>query len=201
LSKRVNKAVFLDRDGVINATIWNAEEQVEDSPYRLEDFKLLPGAAPAIRCLRGLGFLAVVISNQPGIAKGKCSFDFLKMIDERMHGKLAEEDAKLDGVYYCVHHPDASVMELRVICECRKPKAGLFYKAARDLSIDLGASYMIGDAERDVEAGLRAGCTTILLDAKGKHPWTGAARSVNSLWEAIEQVGILEQRAKLGSRS
>ena len=157
----MQRAVFLDRDGVINAVVWNAQEQATDSPYRLEDFQLLPSVPEAVRRIRELGFLAVVVSNQPGVAKGKCSFQLLDDLTHKMQAELAAYGAELDAVYYCCHHPDASLAELRVDCACRKPKPGLIQYASQDLLIDPSQSYMIGDQERDVEAGLAAGCVSI----------------------------------------
>jgi D,D-heptose 1,7-bisphosphate phosphatase len=160
----VNSAVFLDRDGVINAAIYNPVEGKLDSPYTLEDFRLLPGAAQAIHRINSLGFLAVVASNQPGVAKGKCDLAFLEALDQRLHWELARQGAHLDAIYYCLHHPQAQVESLRVSCGCRKPQPGLLLKAARELSIDLARSYMVGDSPTDVAAGLAAGCRTILLN-------------------------------------
>lgn len=160
----MNRAVFLDRDGAINAAIWNRIEGKVDTPYRLEDFRLLPGAAQALAAINEMGFLAVVVSNQPGVAKGKCGPDMLEAINRRMLASLAEEGARLDGIYYCLHHPEAVVPALRVRCNCRKPEPGLLLQAAKELDIDLARSYMIGDQQADVEAGLAAGCKTVLLD-------------------------------------
>jgi D,D-heptose 1,7-bisphosphate phosphatase len=189
----MQRAVFMDRDGVINATVWNAQERIQDSPYRLDDFRLLPGTAAAIRRIHDLGFAAVVISNQPGVAKGKCSPAFLGEVSEHMRRDLACQDAYLDGEYYCLHHPQANIAELRIDCDCRKPKPGLLYQAARDLEIDLGASYMVGDAERDIEAGLLAGSTTVLVRPGGTEPSTKAHLLAQSLAEAVEQVALREQ--------
>jgi D-glycero-D-manno-heptose 1,7-bisphosphate phosphatase len=156
------RACFLDRDGVINATVWNRYEAAFDSPYRLEELRLLPGVAGALRLIQRLGFLAVVVSNQPGVAKGKCDIGFLNALDLELTRRLAAEGAHLDAVYYCLHHPRAVVEALAADCDCRKPKPGLLLRAASDLSVDLAASYMIGDRESDVAAALAAGCTPIL---------------------------------------
>jgi D-glycero-D-manno-heptose 1,7-bisphosphate phosphatase len=159
----VNRAVFLDRDGVINAAVYNPVEGKLDSPYRLEDFRLLPGAAQAIRQINSLGFLAVVVSNQPGVAKGKCDPAFLESLNQRLHWELARQGAHLDAIYYCLHHPQAQVASLRTSCDCRKPQPGLVLQAARELTIDLARSYMVGDSPADIAAGLAVGCRTILV--------------------------------------
>src|SRR4051794_30813389 len=138
------KAFFLDRDGVINAAIWNDEEGKLDTPYRLQDFRLLPGVPEAIRKIEARGFLRVVISNQPGVAKEKCTPQYLEDTKTDMAERLAEGGANLAGIYYCIHHPEASFAPLLPDCDCRKPKPGLLLDAARDLDIDLGASWMVG---------------------------------------------------------
>jgi D,D-heptose 1,7-bisphosphate phosphatase len=166
----VNRAVFLDRDGVINAALYNPIEGKLDSPYSLQDFQLLPGAAQAIRWINSLGFLAVVVSNQPGVAKGKCDRAFLERLDQRLHWELGRQGAHLDAIYYCLHHPQAQVESLRLSCDCRKPKPGLLLRAARELSIDLAGSYMVGDSPADVAAGRAAGCRTILLSDANDPP-------------------------------
>ena len=159
----LRRAIFLDRDGSINGMVYNPEFGLVDSPQNPQQFQLLPGAAEAIQLINEMGFLAVVISNQPGIAKGKCTPAILEAMTEKMHRQLAEAGARLDAVYYCLHHPAAVLEQYRVICNCRKPRPGLLQKAATELGIDLGASYMIGDGLTDVLAGKTVGCTTIFL--------------------------------------
>jgi len=160
----MNRAVFLDRDGVINAALYDPTEGKPDTPYRLEDFRLLPGVAQAVRAINEMGFLAVVVSNQPGVAKGKCDYAFLEALDAELTARLARQRAHLDAIYYCLHHPDAVNESLRVDCDCRKPKPGLLVRAAQEMDIDLAGSFMLGDGPRDIEAGLAVGCQTILVD-------------------------------------
>ena len=159
----MNRAVFLDRDGVINAMVYNPEHGIVDSPTNVDQFRLLPGAGEAIKGIKEMGFLAVVISNQPGIAKGKFSLEVLQAIDKKMNKEISELGTRLDGVYYCLDHPDAVNKEYRKNSPCRKPNPGLLLKAAEELEIDLASSYMVGDGLIDVQAGKRAGCKTILL--------------------------------------
>jgi D-glycero-D-manno-heptose 1,7-bisphosphate phosphatase len=159
----MNRAVFLDRDGVINVAPYSAVEGKPDSPYRLDELRTLPGVARAIRLINDMGFLAVIVSNQPGIAKGKCDRAFLEAVDAQLRDELAREGARLDAVYYCLHHPEAQVEALRAECDCRKPKPGLLRRAARELDVDLARSYMVGDSVVDIEAGIAAGCRTIFV--------------------------------------
>jgi len=169
----VNRAVFLDRDGVINAAPYNPVEGKLDSPYALEDFRLLPGVTAAVRRINSLGFPAVVVSNQPGVAKGKCDRAFLGALDHLLHWELAREGAYLDAIYYCLHHPQAQVESLRHSCDCRKPQPGLLLQAARELNINLSGSYMVGDSPTDVAAGRAVGCRTILVSDADDPPVNG----------------------------
>lgn len=157
------RAVFLDRDGVINELIYFPEVGVIDSPLNPEQFKLLPGAAKSIRVLNDLGLKVVIASNQPVIAKGKTTEDLFEEIRSKMKDELLVEGAHIDGEYYCFHHPDAIVERYKVNCDCRKPTPGLLLKASHDLDIDLSNSFFVGDSLTDIKAGRTVGCITILV--------------------------------------
>ena len=157
----MTRAVFVDRDGVINQMI--ATPEGPDSPRSADEFHLLPGAAHGIRMLNELGLPVVLVSNQPGVAKGKFPAENLKAITERMKDELGKHLAVLDGIYYCMHHPHSLVAEYQVSCECRKPKPGLLTQAAREMGLELAGSYMVGDQPRDVIAGQTVGCITFLV--------------------------------------
>jgi D-glycero-D-manno-heptose 1,7-bisphosphate phosphatase len=159
----MNKAVFLDRDGVINAMVYDQEHGTLDSPANPHQFELLKGVGPAIRLLNEMGWLVVVVSNQPGIAKGKYTPRLLEAMNHKMQAELARWGAYLDAIYYCLHHPQAVVKEYRTICCCRKPLPGLLLKGRDELNIDLRRSYLVGDGLIDIQAGRGAGCKTILL--------------------------------------
>jgi len=162
----VNRAVFLDRDGTINEMVYWEDFGLIDSPMNPDQFRLVPGAGEAIRRLNQLGVKVVVVSNQPGIAKGKMTPQLFEEIRKKMKGLLRENGARLDAEYYCLHHPEARVSRYRSICNCRKPKPGLILKAAEDLNLELAGSYMVGDGLTDVIAGKAAGCRTILIGKK-----------------------------------
>lgn len=153
------KAIFLDRDGVINreVNLLNKSEQME----------LLPGAADAVRYINSKGYLAVVVTNQPVIARNLCSLEELDYIHATLETLLGKEQAYLNGIYYCPHHPDKGYPEERpeykIVCDCRKPKPGMLLKAASDWNIDLSESYMIGDSDRDIQAGHAAGVKESIL--------------------------------------
>jgi D,D-heptose 1,7-bisphosphate phosphatase len=157
------KAVFMDRDGIISELVYYPELGVVDSPFTIEQFKLTPSAVQAVNCFHELGYRVIVISNQPGIAKGhfdEATFDLIRL---RMHDLLRRANVQLDGEYYCFHHPDAVREEYRKVCDCRKPRAGLILRAARDHNITLAKSFFIGDGLGDVKAGREAGCITVLV--------------------------------------
>lgn len=153
LSNR-QRAIFLDRDGTINA--------YKGFLTHPKDFELLSGVAEAIQKINKSGYLCIVVTNQPVIARGDCSFDDLKALHDKMETLLGKEGTFVDAIYFCPHHPDKGFegerIEYKIGCDCRKPKPGLFFQAAKDWNINLSASYMIGDSERDVAAGNAAGC-------------------------------------------
>lgn len=159
--KNKQKAIFLDRDGTINKYVGFLTKP--------EQFELLTGVAEAIKMINKSGYLAIVVTNQPVIARGDCIWDELQEIHNKMETELGKEGAFLDAIYICPHHKDKGFEgerpEYKFDCECRKPKPGLLLQAAEDFNIDLYQSIMIGDSERDVEAGKRAGCKDgILID-------------------------------------
>lgn len=159
----MHRAVFLDRDGVINELVYYEEQGLVDSPFTVEQLKLFPRAGEAIKKLTEGGYKVVIASNQPAIAKGQLSWETFEKIRGKMREELAKQAASVDGEYYCFHHPEAIIADLKVNCECRKPKPGLLLQAAREHDIDLLESWMIGDNLTDVKAGKSAGCKTVLL--------------------------------------
>lgn len=157
------KAVFLDRDGVINALVYHQEASVIDSPFTASQFKVLPRVPQAIRLLNEIGLKTAIVSNQPGIAKGHLEMQTLKLFESTMLSAIHEAGGRIDRVYYCLHHPEAQIPELRQSCRCRKPGIGMLEEASRDLGAELDQCYMIGDGIADLQAGHRAGCRTIFI--------------------------------------
>lgn len=147
------KAIFLDRDGTINKYVGFLRN--------IDDFELIEGVAEAIKLINQSGYLAIVVTNQPVIARGEVTWEELNEIHKKMATLLGKEGAYVDGIYICPHHPDKGFEgerpEYKIDCDCRKPKPGLLLQAAKDFNIDLSESYMIGDSHRDVEAGENAG--------------------------------------------
>jgi D,D-heptose 1,7-bisphosphate phosphatase len=151
-----HKAVFLDRDDTL----------IEDPGYinHPSQVHLLPGAAASLAQLRRIGYRLVVVSNQSGVARGIVSEEGLAQIHHTLEKLLADEGAYLDAIYYCPFHPEGSIPQYRMESDLRKPAPGMLLKAAKELDIDLSQSWMVGDSYRDVEAGKRAGCKTILIN-------------------------------------
>ena len=159
----MNKAVFIDKDGTL----------VEDVPYNVdpERIRFTKGAFAALRMLKKHGYLLILVSNQSGVAHGY----FLKKDLDRVSARLQEiaraEGFEFDDFYFCPHHPGGKVLEYAVECACRKPQPGMLLAAARKYDINLSASWMIGDILNDVEAGSRAGCSTILINNGNETKW------------------------------
>lgn len=153
------RAVFLDRDGTINKHVGFLQKP--------EEFQLLDGVAEAIRRINQSGYLAIVVTNQPVIARGEVTWENLDEIHCKMETLLGKEGAYLDDIFICPHHPNKGFPgerpEYKIDCNCRKPKPGLLLQATEKYNIDLSESWMIGDSIRDVEAGRAAGCQTIAL--------------------------------------
>ena len=148
-------AVFLDRDGTL----------LQEGNYvdRLDRLLFFPYTVDAIRALNQSGFAVVVVTNQSGVARGMYPESFVREAHRHIDERLAAGGARVDGYYYCPHHPEGSVEELRRDCECRKPRPGQIFQAAEELALDLQRSFMIGDRWKDIEAGRAAGVRTILV--------------------------------------
>ncbi|MCK4239835.1 MAG: D-glycero-beta-D-manno-heptose 1,7-bisphosphate 7-phosphatase [Candidatus Lokiarchaeota archaeon] len=144
------RAIFLDRDGVINIEV----EYLSDP----KNFEFIEGSVEALRILKQKGFILIIITNQAGIARGYYTKEALNEIHKKMNRLLKEQDVVLDDIFYCPHHPDFTEE-----CECRKPKPGMIFKARDKYNINLKKSYMVGDTLKDIEAGHKAQCFTVLV--------------------------------------
>ena len=177
--KNKQKAIFLDRDGTINKYVGFLRN--------IDDFELLPGVAEAIKKINASGYLAIVATNQPVLARGEVTFEQLDEIHNKMETLLGQEGAYLDAIYFCPHHQDkgfeGEVPELKIECNCRKPKPGMLLKSAEDFNIDLTSSWMIGDGKHDIGAGKNAGCHTALI---GNEDY-GQEMTVNSLLDFVDK--------------
>ena len=179
--KNRQKAIFLDRDGTINEYVGFLTD--------IKEFRLLDGVAEAIRKINASGYLAIVVTNQPIIARGEVSFTELQEIHNKMETLLGAAGAYIDAIYICPHHPDKGFegerVEYKISCDCRKPKPGMLLKAAEDFNIDLSRSWMVGDGKNDVEAGKNAGCKTVLIGTEDY----GQDRKVSSLFAFANTIG------------
>lgn len=175
------RAVFLDRDGVLN-------ERAQEHEYvrSWAEFRWLPGAREAVAALAGAGFVPIVVSNQRGIARGLLSWEDVREIEAGMQREFEQHGARVAAYYYCPHGADEG-------CDCRKPAPGLLLRAARDHDLDPGASVMVGDSESDVAAGRAAGCLTICVGPEG--PSTSADFIAETLAEAS---ALMLQRERAG---
>lgn len=182
LSRR-QKAVFLDRDGTLNRHCGFIT-----NPERLE---LLEGAAEALRKINSSEYLAIVVTNQPVIARGDCTVEELELIHQKLETELGARGAYIDDLFYCPHHPDRGFEgerpEYKIPCQCRKPKPGMLLLAAEKYNIDLDQSYMVGDSMSDIEAGKAAGCKSILIGENCHRIQEGYPEYCGSLLEFSEK--------------
>ena len=167
----MKKAIFFDRDGVLNVDVIDLHE--------LEKFQWIDGAIDAIKLCNEQGYLVVVITNQSGIARGIFTEDDVKKIHAHMQSELEKNGAHIDAFYYCPHHPNGTVDGYAKVCECRKPKPGLILQACKEMDIAPAESVMIGDKQRDIDCGINAGVKKTLLFTGGNLYYV----LKNFLWE------------------
>lgn len=190
------RAVFVDRDGVINELIPDSISGLPESPLRTQDVALIEGAGAALRRLAAAGFLLVGVSNQPAAAKGKVPVEQLDAVQARVLELLAAEGVRFDDFRICLHHPDGVVPELSGACACRKPAPGMLLDAAHKLGIDLAGSWMMGDTDGDVMAGKAAGCSTILVQHRGSEHKRGIDQEANIVVPTLDHAATLLCRSK-----
>jgi D-glycero-D-manno-heptose 1,7-bisphosphate phosphatase len=180
----MRKAVFLDKDGtLIKDVSYNVDpELVEFEAYAFE----------ALQLLQKNGFLLVIITNQPGIAFGYFTEKDVEKVELHIKNKLQLQGIHLNGFYYCPHHISGRLQAYAIKCNCRKPAAGLLFKAAQDLQVDLAESWFIGDILNDMEAGNKAGCKTILINNGNETEWL-----LNDMRQPVYTVDHLLDAAKI----
>ncbi len=188
------RAIFLDKDGTL----------IDNVPYNVDPrrVRLTHRALEALRRLHDLGFLLIVVSNQPGVAFGYFDEPALETLTRHLALLLASNGAPLAGFYYCPHHPQAHLRYYRLACSCRKPRPGLISAAALVHDIDLARSWVVGDILNDVEAGARAGCRTILLDNGNETEWQrGEFRRPDAVVADLFQAAdVIEQATRAPAR-
>ena len=183
--------MFIDRDGVINELVPDLRSGKPESPLRSKDVRLLPGAARAVHYLHEAGYVLVGVSNQPAAAKASILLKDLLTVHARVVSLLAETGAVLDDWRLCMHHPQGVVPGLAKVCSCRKPAPGLLLDAARDLYLDLSSSWMIGDTDADIGAGVAAGCRTILVEQTSSAHRRGGKANPDRVAPDLERAAAL----------
>jgi len=161
--KKTNKAIFLDRDGVLNDLILYSEDGILDSPNTAKDFRLIPNTIKPLKKLKKLGFYLILISNQPGIAKKKYDLNEFNKIKIKMETILAKNQIVFDAQYYCLHHPQAINKLYKKNCTCRKPKTKMFCDGIKDFDIDVKKSFVIGDGLVDMKLAKSVKCNSIFI--------------------------------------
>jgi D-glycero-D-manno-heptose 1,7-bisphosphate phosphatase len=170
------RAVFLDRDGVVNELVPDPITGLAESPLHADEVRLVKGVGSSLKTLRRAGYRLACVTNQPAVAKGVVAVDQLLAVQGRVQELLSEVGVEFDAVRMCLHHPEGVVSELAVSCGCRKPEPGMLLSAATELGVDMTGSWMIGDTHADVAAGQTAGCRTVLVSMPGSlHKRTGPA--------------------------
>lgn len=179
------RAVFLDRDGVINRNVFYSDTGAWESPRKAREFELEEGALAGMRLLATAGFALILVSNQPNAALGKSSFAELILIHERMKRQLEQERIFFRDFCYCFHHPQGTVQPLAGRCLCRKPSPWAVHRAAAKHNLDLGQSWMVGDRLSDIECAVRAGVRGVRVGAAQK---PAANATVTNLLEAAVKI-------------
>jgi D-glycero-D-manno-heptose 1,7-bisphosphate phosphatase len=162
----MNKAVFLDRDGVINEIIFHEDVEVLDSPFNIRQVRIIKGAFEAIANFNQLGYKVLLATNQPGAAKGKMSLARIEEVNQHIVNMASESEAHIDHVYCCAHHPVGNLEgdpSLIKPCKCRKPETGLLLAGIDEYQIDINLSFMVGDSISDIQAGKAIGLKTVLV--------------------------------------
>lgn len=187
----MKRAVFLDRDGVINELVLNPKTGEYESPLSEKDLKIASLVFLDLKKLNKAGFLLFIVSNQPNYAKGKASLDFLHLINQLVSGQMLEAGVEFSDYFYCYHHPDGIVKEYSGECLCRKPKPYFLQVAQKKYDVDMKRSWMVGDQDSDVQCGQAAGVRTILINEAHSAQKRGTSvpdYHVPDLSEAVETI-------------
>lgn len=194
---RMAKAVFVDRDGVVNRLVPDPVSGRPESPLHEADVALIEGAADALRQLSEAGWRLVGVSNQPAAAKGLVSLSELEAVHREVLSQLSEAGVSFDDFRLCLHHPEGVVPELSGPCACRKPAPGMLLAAASEGALTLADSWMVGDTDADVEAGRAAGCRTILVEhPDSRHKRGGAEGAEARVRDLAAAAALILRRAR-----
>lgn len=160
MTTKSNTALLLDRDGVINKLV--KRDRLYDSPFCIEDVVLIKDIDVLIKWVNQKNIPVIVVTNQPSIAHGRVRFRDVNRVNRYINKLLDKKGVKIDRFYLCPHHPEGKIAEFTKVCECRKPKPGMLTQAAKDFNLDLTKCFLVGDRDKDIEAGLAVKCKTIL---------------------------------------
>ena len=187
----MSRAVFLDRDGVINKLVYNPNTSEYESPHFIDNFEFQDEAMYCLKTLQSYDYKLFLVSNQPSYAKGKTTLENIKSIHEKMLETLRSEKIAFEDYYYCYHHPDGVIQEYTKVCDCRKPSPYFILTALERYQLDKVESWFIGDQDSDILCGSQAGLQTILIlndHSKKKRGQSNPDHSVMNLQEAVKIV-------------
>ena len=187
----MKKAVFLDRDGVINQLVFNKKTNEYESPHESKDLALMPNVLESLKKLEDGGYHLFIISNQPSFAKGKTTLEKIKEVHQKLQKQIEDYGIHITEYYYCYHHPDGIVDHYSFACDCRKPKPFFIHKAKDDYGLDLTKSWMVGDQDSDIECGINAGVKTIIISNQHSHKKRGRSSPNHSVDNLLESINII----------
>lgn len=187
----MDKAIFLDRDGVINKLIFNIERNEFEPPFNEEDLKLYDGVIDSLRSFIENNFKLFLVSNQPDVAKGKTTLENLQNVHGKLHELFTNERILFTDYYYCYHHPFGIVKEYTIDCECRKPKPYFVLKAIKEFNLDKKNSWFVGDRDTDIQCGFASGVKTILISNPDSENYTGNSIPDYKAKNLIEAASII----------
>ena len=187
----MNKAVFIDRDGVVNPLVYNINTNEYESPHTPEDFSVYPWLIKSLRLLKMQDYLLFIISNQPSYAKGKTTLENIKSIENLLKEYIIENGNYINEYYYCYHHPDGTIPEYSGLCECRKPGTLFIKHAAAAFDLNLSDCFIIGDQDTDIMCGISAGMKTIKIENKHSYKKSGQVEPTEyaaNLYDAVIKI-------------
>jgi len=185
----MKKAIFFDRDGVINQLAFNKKTGECESPHSVEDLVIMPGAIDSLQRAGTAGYLLFIVSNQPSYAKGKTTLENIKAIHDKLHNTLQEHGIRFAEYYYCYHHPDGIIPGYSGPCDCRKPGQKNMDHARSTYDLDMARSWFVGDQDMDIECGKRAGTKTVLIEnilSVGKRGKSKPDHVAHNIVEAVD---------------
>ena len=197
----MNKAVFLDRDGVINPLVYNPATSEYESPHYPEDFSIFTYVLKSLKFLKKHCFKIYIISNQPSYAKGKTTLENIKNIEKLLFDFSLENGRLIDDFFYCYHHPEGIVPEYSIFCRCRKPDTLFLEKAVKENNLDAGNCFLVGDQDTDIECGKKMNFYTIKINNKHSMKKSGKLNSDDSADDLYEAVNKIINRAAANSEA